>query len=52
MKKNTKGKRRYITGFDGLRALAVISVMAFHLWPDKIAGGWLGVPFFSYCLVI
>jgi peptidoglycan/LPS O-acetylase OafA/YrhL len=38
--------RRYITGFDGLRALAVIGVMTFHLWPQTIRGGWLGVPLF------
>lgn len=40
------GKRRYITGFDGLRAIAVIGVMLFHLMPTKIIGGWLGVPLF------
>ncbi|MGX7042144.1 acyltransferase family protein [Leuconostoc holzapfelii] len=39
-------KRRYITGFDGLRAIAVIGVIAFHLLPTKIVGGWLGVPLF------
>ncbi|MFR8085814.1 MAG: acyltransferase family protein, partial [Leuconostoc gelidum] len=40
------GKRRYITGFDGLRAIAVIGVILFHLMPTKIIGGWLGVPLF------
>ncbi|MEX0380326.1 acyltransferase family protein [Leuconostoc sp. MS02] len=40
------GKRRYITGFDGLRAMAVMGVMLFHLMPTKIVGGWLGVPLF------
>lgn len=39
-------KRRYITGFDGLRAIAVIGVILFHLMPAKIVGGWLGVPLF------
>ncbi|ADG40090.1 MULTISPECIES: acyltransferase family protein [Leuconostoc] len=39
-------KRRYIAGFDGLRAIAVIGVLAFHLMPSKIVGGWLGVPLF------
>ena len=39
-------KRRYITGFDGLRALAVCGVILFHLLPTKIVGGWLGVPLF------
>jgi len=39
-------KRRYITGFDGLRAIAVIGVIVFHLWPNYLIGGWLGVPLF------
>ncbi|MDR3190099.1 MAG: acetyltransferase [Lactobacillaceae bacterium] len=39
-------KRRYITGFDGLRAIAVLGVIVFHLWPTSLAGGWLGVPLF------
>lgn len=39
-------KRRYITGFDGLRAIAVIGVIIFHLWPNVMLGGWLGVPLF------
>lgn len=43
MKNKTK---RYITGFDGLRALAVIGILLFHLMPTKIFGGWLGVPLF------
>ncbi|QEA59502.1 acetyltransferase [Leuconostoc koreense] len=39
-------KRRYIRGFDGLRALAVIGVILFHLMPTKFVGGWFGVPLF------
>ncbi|MGO1280786.1 MAG: acyltransferase family protein [Leuconostoc mesenteroides] len=39
-------KRRYIKGFDGLRALAVIGVILFHLMPTKFVGGWFGVPLF------
>lgn len=39
-------KRRYIGGFDGLRALAVIGVILFHLMPTKFVGGWFGVPLF------
>lgn len=46
----TKGKRlkhsRYITGFDGVRALAVIGVIIYHLLPYKLQGGYLGVPTF------
>ena len=33
-------------GLDGLRGLAVAWVVAFHLWPDVIRGGWLGVGLF------
>ncbi|QIL50044.1 acetyltransferase [Weissella coleopterorum] len=46
MEQQKAPKRRYITGFDGLRALAVLGVIGFHLWPDRIVGGWLGVPLF------
>ncbi|MYV36573.1 acyltransferase family protein [Weissella cibaria] len=46
MGQNSAGKRRYITGFDGLRAIAVIGVIVFHLWPNRLTGGWLGVPLF------
>lgn len=40
------GKRRYITGIDGLRTLAVIGVIVFHLSPSFLPGGFLGVPIF------
>ena len=33
-------------GLDGLRGLAVAWVVAFHLWPDAVPGGWLGVGLF------
>ncbi len=39
-------KRRYITGFDGLRALGVIGVIFYHLNPYVFKGGYLGVPIF------
>ncbi|EJE98187.1 acyltransferase family protein [Liquorilactobacillus mali] len=39
-------KRRYITGFDGIRTLAVIGVILYHLVPYDIQGGFLGVPIF------
>lgn len=32
-------RSRYITGFDGLRAIAVIGVIIFHLWPTYLPGG-------------
>ncbi len=33
-------------GLDGLRGLAVAAVVAFHLWPGVVEGGWLGVSVF------
>ncbi|MFT8424124.1 MAG: acyltransferase family protein [Liquorilactobacillus sp.] len=39
-------KRRYITGFDGIRTIAVIGVILYHLVPYDIQGGFLGVPIF------
>lgn len=39
-------RRRYITGFDGLRTLGVIGVILYHLRPDLFKGGYLGVPIF------
>ncbi|EHO53868.1 acyltransferase family protein [Lentilactobacillus kisonensis] len=45
-----KGKRlknsHYISGFDGIRALAVVGVIIYHLLPYKLQGGYLGVPIF------
>ena len=35
-----------LPGLDGLRGLAVAWVLAFHLWPDVVRGGWLGVGLF------
>ncbi|KRL04729.1 acyltransferase family protein [Liquorilactobacillus oeni] len=45
MEANRK-KRRYITGFDGIRSLAVVAVILYHLVPYDIQGGYLGVPIF------
>ncbi|VDG17847.1 acetyltransferase [Lactobacillus sp.] [Lactiplantibacillus mudanjiangensis] len=38
--------RRYITGFDGIRTLAVLGVIIYHLMPASLQGGYLGVPIF------
>lgn len=35
-----------IHGLDGLRAVAVLAVLAFHLWPLKVPGGFIGVDVF------
>jgi peptidoglycan/LPS O-acetylase OafA/YrhL len=39
-------KNRYITGLDGLRSIAVLAVIAYHLNFDWAAGGLLGVTVF------
>ncbi|MBO9714962.1 acyltransferase family protein [Sphingomonas sp.] len=36
----------YIPAIDGLRALAVVSVVVFHLWPRALPGGFTGVDIF------
>lgn len=45
MEKRLK-ESRYITGFDGIRSIAVIGVILYHLLPNQIKGGYLGVPIF------
>lgn len=40
------GERRYITGFDGLRVMALLGVIFYHLMPFTVPGGYLGVPIF------
>lgn len=36
----------YIAGLDGLRALAVLSVIGYHIFPQVVRGGYLGVDIF------
>ncbi|PGL70654.1 acetyltransferase [Bacillus sp. AFS055030] len=43
---NTKKPFRYMAGLDGLRALAVLSVIAYHLNFSWASGGFLGVTVF------
>jgi peptidoglycan/LPS O-acetylase OafA/YrhL len=38
--------RHYISGLDGLRALAVLAVIVYHLAPHLLPGGYLGVDIF------
>ncbi len=39
-------KKRYITGFDGIRTIAVIGVIFVSPFPQVMRGGYLGVPIF------
>ncbi|MCY9807497.1 acyltransferase family protein [Lentilactobacillus senioris] len=39
-------KARYITGIDGIRTLAVLGVIFYHLLPFSIPGGFAGVSIF------
>lgn len=38
--------RGHITGLDGLRGIAVIGVLFYHMFPDTVKGGFLGVSIF------
>ncbi len=46
MNRHRMHPRRYITGFDGIRTLAVLGVIIYHLMPASLQGGYLGVPIF------
>jgi peptidoglycan/LPS O-acetylase OafA/YrhL len=46
MPKPVEGSRRYVAGLDGLRALAVLAVIAYHVNLGWAPGGLLGVGIF------
>ena len=39
-------RRHFRPDIQGLRAVAVISVMCFHIWPGYLTGGYIGVDVF------
>ena len=43
---NTRTKYQYLNGLDFLRAVAIIGVVLYHIWPHKVQGGFLGVCLF------
>ena len=38
--------KRYVTGFNGLRTIGVLTVILYHLWPNHVQGGFLSVVLF------
>ena len=51
---NTKietNKKPYNPYIDGLRAISVLSVLLFHIWPKILPGGFIGVDIFLLFLV-
>jgi peptidoglycan/LPS O-acetylase OafA/YrhL len=46
MPEPVRAARRYMPGLDGLRAVAVLGVIAYHLGVDVLPGGLLGVGVF------
>lgn len=46
MRAALRRRSQYITGIDGLRTLAVLGVIIYHLLPNVLQGGYLGVPLF------
>lgn len=50
MERSARYKRKYVPSIDGLRALAVIAVIAYHLSFGWASGGFLGVDIF-FCFI-
>lgn len=45
-KKKISENKSFIKGLEGLRAISVLGVILFHLWPNIFAGGFSGVTVF------
>ncbi|MGZ4728661.1 MAG: acyltransferase family protein [Acidimicrobiales bacterium] len=43
---HARGSGDHLPGLDGLRAVAVLAVLGYHLWPGLVPGGFLGVTVF------
>ena len=37
---------RYLPGLDGLRAVAILGIVLYHMFPGAVRGGYLGVTMF------
>jgi len=39
-------KRFYVSSFDGLRAIGILSIIIYHLYSYRLQGGFLGLDIF------
>lgn len=44
--KSPEAKKQFFPEIQGLRCWAVVAVILFHLWPDTVPGGFIGVDVF------
>ena len=46
MDQTPRTSSRYLPGLDGLRAVAILGIVLYHMFPDTVRGGYLGVTVF------